>query len=64
MMDAIFFKRGNNAMYNEAYEKARKEFFNCLFVGPFGLFVPYYMAFRYWLPKMRQAKKEALSEGK
>ena len=37
-------------MYSEEYEKAKKEFNNCLRMSIIGLGVPIYNAFHEWLP--------------
>ena len=47
-------------MYSEEYEKAKKEFVNCLWMSIFGLGVPIVIAFREWWPIMRREKKKAL----
>jgi len=41
-------------MHSEAYNKARKEFINCLVLSPIGLFIPIVLAFREWKPIMRE----------
>ena len=51
-------------MYSQEYEEAKKEFVNCLVVGPFGLFVPYVLAFTEWWPIMKREKKKALERVK
>ncbi len=51
-------------MYSQEYEEAKKEFINCLVVGPFGLFVPYVLAFTEWWPIMKREKKKALERMK
>ena len=51
-------------MYSEEYEKAKKEFRNCLFMGIIGLGVPFVLAFREWLPIMKAEKAKALAAGK
>jgi len=51
-------------MYSQEYEEAKKEFVNCLVVGPFGLFVPYVLAFTEWWPLMKHEKKKALEQRK
>ena len=49
--------------HSEAYNQARKEFINCLFMTPVGLGVPLVLAFREWLPIMREElRKEALQD--
>ena len=49
-------------MYSERYEMAKKEFTNCLVWGVVGLGVPFYNAFREWLPIMKREKQKALSQ--
>lgn len=49
-------------MYGEKYEKARKEFINCLCMGVFGLGVPFVLAYREWWPIMRREKKKASAQ--
>ena len=51
-------------MYSREYEKARKEFINCLCFGIIGFGVPFVLAFTEWLPIMREEKRKALAEGK
>ena len=51
-------------MYSEEYEKARKEFRNCLFMCVFGLGIPIYNAVHEWLPIMRREKAKALRTDK
>ncbi|MDO4867571.1 MAG: hypothetical protein Q4C10_13610 [Clostridia bacterium] len=51
-------------MYSEEYEKARKEFVNCLCMSIFGLGIPIIIAFREWRPIMRREKKMALEAGR
>lgn len=48
-------------MYSEEYERAKKEFINCLCMGIIGLGVPFVLAFREWLPIMRREKEKALA---
>lgn len=48
-------------MYSEEYEKARKEFVNCLWMSIIGMGVPIYNAFHEWLPIMRREKARALA---
>jgi len=50
-------------MYSEEYERARKEFKNCLWMSIFGLGVPIYNALHEWLPIMKREKEKALREG-
>lgn len=49
-------------MYSEAYQEARKEFINCLFMSVIGLGFPLINAFREWLPIMREEKRKALEK--
>ena len=50
-------------MHSEEYERARKEFKNCLIMGIPGIFVPFYNAFKYWKPIMdAELKKEKEAE--
>ena len=51
-------------VYSEEYEKARKEFVNCLWMSVIGLGVPIYNAIHEWLPIMRREKEKALNAGK
>ena len=51
-------------MYSQEYEEAKKEFVNCLVVGPFGLFVPYVLAFTEWWPLMKHKRKKPWNRGK
>ena len=48
-------------MYSEEYERARKEFKNCLWMSVFGLGVPIYNAIHEWWPIMQAEKHKALS---
>lgn len=48
-------------MYSEEYEKARKEFRNCLWMGIIGLGVPFVLAFKEWRPIMQREKEKALA---
>lgn len=50
-------------MYSEEYEKAKKEFYNCLWMGIIGLGVPFVLAFKEWRPIMRREKEKALAAG-
>ena len=50
-------------MYSAEYERAKKEFVNCLVFGIIGFGVPFYNAFKEWLPIMKREKEKALSEG-
>ncbi len=49
-------------MYSERYEKAKKEFINCLVLGVVGLGVPYYNAYKEWWPIMKEEKEKALAQ--
>ena len=49
-------------MYSERYEKAKKEFINCLVFGVVGLGVPFYIAYKEWWPIMKQEKAKALAQ--
>ena len=51
-------------MYSEEYEKAKKEFNNCLRMCIIGLGVPIYNAFHEWLPIMKREKERALKAQK
>lgn len=51
-------------MYSEEYEKAKKEFVNCLCMCVFGLGIPIVIAVKEWLPIMRREKRMALEEGR
>ena len=46
-------------MYSERYEKAKKEFINCLCMGIIGLGVPFVLAYREWWPIMKEEKEKA-----
>ena len=48
-------------MYSEEYEKAKKEFYNCLSMGIIGLGVPFVLAFKEWRPIMKIEKEKALA---
>jgi len=41
---------------NKEYLECRKEFINCICMSPITLFISLFIAFGYWLPKMRAAK--------
>ncbi len=58
------FTRGGYIMYSEEYERAKKEFKNCLWMSVFGLGVPIYNALHEWLPIMRREREKALREGR
>ena len=49
-------------MYSERYEKAKKEFINCLVLGVVGLGVPFYNAYKEWWPIMKEEKEKALAQ--
>ena len=50
-------------MHSEAYLDAKKEFINCLCMTIIGLGVPLVLAFKEWLPIMREEKrKERLAQ--
>jgi len=51
-------------MYSEEYEKAKKEFYNCLRMGIIGLGVPFVLAFKEWRPIMKREKARALAAEK
>lgn len=53
-------ERGSMIVYSEAYEEARKEFRNCLWMGLIGMGVPFVLAFKYWRPIMQREKQKAL----
>ena len=52
---------GDSIMYSSEYERAKKEFVNCLVFGIIGFGVPFYNAFKEWLPIMKREKEKALS---
>ena len=49
-------------MYSQAYEDAKKEFVNCLWMGVIGLGVPFVLALKEWWPVMKQEKQKALAQ--
>ena len=51
-------------MYSETYQKARKEFINCLCMSVIGVGFPLVNAFGYWLPIMREEKAQTRDTGK
>ena len=51
-------------MYSEEYEKAKKEFNNCLRMSIIGLGVPIYNVLHEWLPIMKREKERALKAQK
>lgn len=51
-------------MYSEEYERAKKEFVNCLIFGVMGLGIPFYNAGKEWWPIMQREKKKALAASK
>ena len=48
-------------MHSEAYQEARKEVWNCVFMSVFGIGIPLYLAFTEWRPIMlaELAKEQA-----
>ena len=44
-------------MYSEEYERAKKEFTNCLWMSIIGLGVPIYNAIHEWWPIMQREKQ-------
>lgn len=51
--------------HSEAYEKARKEYINCLAMSVIGLGIPVYNALKIWKPIMdAELKKEKEAVGK
>ena len=57
------YTRGGSIMYSEEYERAKKEFKNCLWMSIIGMGVPIYNAVHEWWPIMKREKKKALSQG-
>ena len=51
-------------MYSEEYERAKKEFNNCLRMGIIGLGVPFILAYKEWWPIMQREKRKALEADK
>lgn len=51
-------------MYSEEYERAKKEFVNCLCMCVVGMGVPIYNAFHEWWPIMQHEKQKALEARK
>ena len=43
-------------MYSKEYDKAKKEFKNCMLMGPMTLGVSWVLAFKEWAPLMRHEK--------
>ena len=41
-------------MHSVEYEKARKEFWNCIILSPITFFVSFVLAFTEWRPMMRR----------
>mgnify|MGYP003291359738 CR=1 FL=1 len=39
-------------MHSKRYDDAKKEFWNCIWLSPVGLFVPLWNAFKIWKPIM------------
>ena len=56
--------KGADDMYSKEYEKAKKEFINCLCMSVIGLGVPVVLAFREWWPIMQREKQKALEAQK
>lgn len=48
--------------HSEAYEKARKEYINCLVMSLIGLGVPIYNALKIWKPIMNEELKKETAE--
>ena len=47
-------------MHSEAYQKARKEFWNCIFMFPVCFGISIILAFTEWMPVMKEElRKEA-----
>lgn len=47
-------------MHSEAYLEAKKEFINCLCMSLIGVGIPLILAFKEWLPIMREEKKKEM----
>ena len=47
-------------MYSKEYERAKKEFINCLCMGIIGFGVPFVNAYKEWWPIMKREKEKAL----
>ena len=52
---------GGAGMYSERYEKAKKEFVNCMVMGVVCLGFPFYNAYKEWWPIMKEEKQKALA---
>ena len=52
---------GGAGMYSERYEKAKKEFVNCMVMGVICLGFPFYNAYKEWWPIMKEEKQKALA---
>ena len=50
-------------MYSKEYERAKKEFVNCMIFGIVGLGVPFVIAYKEWWPIMQREKRRALEDG-
>ena len=50
-------------MYSKEYERARKEFINCMVLGIFCFGIPFVNAFKEWKPIMDREKQKALNAG-
>lgn len=48
--------------HSEAYEKARKEYINCLLMSVIGLGIPIYNALKIWKPMMNEELKREAAE--
>ena len=49
-------------MYSEEYERAKKEFKNCMIMGVVGIGIPFYNAYKIWWPIMQREKQKALMQ--
>ena len=49
-------------MYSKEYERAKKEFVNCMVFGIVGLGVPFVIAYKEWWPIMQREKQRALED--
>ena len=54
--------KGGDRMYSQEYERAKKEFINCLVFGVVGFGVPFYNAYKEWWPIMKREKEKALAQ--
>ena len=62
-MSFVIKKREAVFMYSKEYERARKEFINCMVLGIFCFGIPFVNAFKEWKPIMDREKRKALSAG-